>query len=159
LSQGSLVGPTSLVLDTSVAAKWYVPEELREEALELSARIGNCEVDLLAPSTIGPELFNAFFQQHRRGHLSLDEVREFFSSFTDAPISFFEIDPLTPRAVEIALESGVIVYDALFLALAEEAGTVVVTADDKLLREPHGMPYSRLAHPLAGLDSLISGAG
>jgi predicted nucleic acid-binding protein len=118
-------------------------------ARRLSARVGRGQVDLLAPSTIGPELFNAFLQQHRRGHLSLDEVREFFSSFADAPVSFFEI----------ALESGVIVYDALFLALTEDAGTVVVTADSKLLRALHGISYSRLAHSSAGVDSLIPGTG
>jgi hypothetical protein len=53
----------------------------------------------------------------------------------------------------------VIVYDALFLALAENAGTVVVTADSKLLRALHGISYSCLAYPLAGVDSLIPGTG
>jgi hypothetical protein len=52
--------------------------------LDLSAQVGASEAELLAPSTIGPELCNALFQQHRRGHLSLDEVREFFSSFAEA---------------------------------------------------------------------------
>ena len=41
----------------------------------------------------------------------------------------FETDPLISRAVEFTLDSGVVVYDAFFLALAEEAGTVVVIAD------------------------------
>jgi predicted nucleic acid-binding protein len=152
-------GPRPLVLDTSVAAKWYLPEELREEALELSARTGAGEAELLAPSIVVPELFNALFQQHRRGYLSLDEVREFFFSFMEAPVYLFEIDPLTSRATEIALSADVIVYDALFLALAEEAGTVMVTADGRLLRSLEGTSYARLAHPLAGLDSLISGTG
>ncbi len=39
-----------------------------------------------------------------------------------------------PRAVEITLESSVIVYDALFLAFAEDADKLVVTADGKLLK-------------------------
>ena len=153
-----LTAPRPLVLDTSVAAKWYLPEELREEALELATRVGTGEVQLLAPSIIGPELFNALYQQHRRTYLSLDEVRAFFSSFTEAPVSFFEIDPLTSRAVEITLDSGVVVYDALFLALAEEAGTVVVTADYKLLRVLSGTAYDRMAHYLADVGSLVPDA-
>ena len=153
-----LTAPRPLVLDTSVAAKWYLPEELREEALELATRVGTGEVQLLAPSIIGPELFNALYQQHRRAYLSLDEVRAFFSSFTEAPVSFFEIDPLTSRAVEITLDSGVVVYDALFLALAEEAGTVVVTADYKLLRVLSGTAYDRMAHYLADVGSLVPDA-
>jgi len=150
--------PRLLVLDTSVAAKWYLPEELREEALELSTRVGTGEVELLAPSTIGPELFNALFQQHRRGYLSLDEVREFSSSFREAPVSLFEFDPLSPRAVEISLDCGVVVYDALFLALAEEAGTVVVTTDYKLLQALRGTAYARLAHYLADVSTLVPNA-
>lgn len=130
---------------------------MRNEALELSARVGTGEIELLAPSTIGPELFNALFQQHRRGHLSLDETREFFASFREAPVYLFETDLLTTRAVEISLDSGVIVYDALFLALAEDANVVVVTADERLLHLIRGTPYASLAHPLAGVRSLVPG--
>lgn len=145
----------TFILDSSVAVKWYLPEELREEALKLSARMGAGDVELLAPATIGPEVFNALFQQHRRGHLSLDEVRRFFASFDEAPISLFEVDPLTPRAAEISLETGAIIYDALFLALAEEANTVMVTADGKLSTALKDTPYARLACDLANLDALI----
>lgn len=150
-------GVKPLVLDTSVAVKWYLPEELREEALELANRIEADEVELLAPSTIGPELFNAFFQQHRRGNLTLDEVRGFFASFRESPVSLFETDALTPRGVEISLDAGVIVYDALFLALAEDAATVMVTADERLLRLLRDTPYADLAHPLAAARDLLPG--
>lgn len=39
-----------------------------------------------------------------------------------------------PRATELVLDTGVVVYDTLFVVLAEYTGTVMVTADDKLLR-------------------------
>ncbi len=64
-----------------------------------------------------------------------------------------------PRAVELTFETGVIVYDALFLALAEDADTLVVTADGKLLKALEGAPYVRLAHPLADAGSLIPSTG
>ena len=60
-----------------------------------------------------------------------------------------------PGAAQITLSTGVIIYDALFLALAEETGTVMVTADRKLLRTLEGTPHARLAHPLADVESLI----
>lgn len=154
-----LSAPRPLVLDTSVAAKWYLPEELRDEALELATWVGTGEVQLLAPSIIAPELFNALYQQHRRTYLSLEEVRTFFSSFREAPVSLFEIDLLTSRAAEITVESGAVVYDALFLALAEEAGTVVLTADSKLLQVLRGTPYAHFAHSLVDVASLIPGSG
>ena len=60
-----------------------------------------------------------------------------------------------PRATEIVLDTGTVVYDALFLALAEDAGTVVVTADAKLLKAIEGTAFADLAHPLAEVGSLI----
>lgn len=39
-------------------------------------------------------------------------------------------EDLMPHAAEVALEARVIVYNALFLALAKDAGAVVITADE-----------------------------
>lgn len=152
-------GPArTLVLDTSVAVKWYLPEELHDEAIELLRRAEAGELELSAPSTIQPEFFNALWQQHRRGGLPLEEVRSAWGQFVLDPVSLYAPEDLMPRAVEIAYSSGIIVYDALFLALAEETGTIMVTADGKLLRSLENIPHSRLAHPLAEAGSLISGA-
>jgi predicted nucleic acid-binding protein len=60
-----------------------------------------------------------------------------------------------PRAVELTFETGVLVYDAFFLALAEDAVTPVVTADGKLLKALEDTPYTRLAHHLTDANSLI----
>jgi hypothetical protein len=84
-------------------------------------------------------------------------VREFFSSFREAPVSVFETDLLSPQAVEITLDSGAVVYDALFLALAEEAGTLVVAAGIKLLQTLPGTSYARLAYHLADVGRLLPG--
>ncbi len=46
----------------------------------------------------------------------------------------------------LPFQTGVIVYDALFLALVEDGDTVVVAADGKLLKAREGTPYARLAH-------------
>ena len=45
-------GPPPLVLDTSVAVKFYVPEEGYEQARELLAVVEDGGTKLLAPSTI-----------------------------------------------------------------------------------------------------------
>ncbi len=55
--------------------------------------------------------------------------------------------------------AGLQTYDALFLALAEDSGTVMVTADTKLLDVLAGTPYARLAHSLADVASLIPSTG
>jgi predicted nucleic acid-binding protein len=152
LSQERL--PRELVLDTSVAVKFYLPEEWREEALTILAAVGEGEAKLLAPSTVQPELFNALWQQHRRGKLSRVEVGEHWGDFSVTSIDLYAPEDLMPRAAQMALETGVIVYDALFLALAEDAGAFLVTADDRLLKALRGTVYAGLAQHLSAVDSL-----
>lgn len=65
-----------LILDTSVAVKFHVPEEQHEEARDLRTAFEDGRAELLAPGTILPEAFNAFWQLHRRDELSREEVRE-----------------------------------------------------------------------------------
>ncbi len=152
-------GPRELVLDTSVAVKFHVPENQHEEARALRTAFEEGRVELLAPGTILPEAFNALWQLHRRGELSREEVREGWDLISNLPLSLYAPEDLMPRAVQLTFETGVIVYDTLFLALAEDAETVMVTADDRLLKAIEGMSYARLAHHLAGVDSHVTGIG
>jgi predicted nucleic acid-binding protein len=46
-------------------------------------------VELLAPGTIPPEAFNAFWQLHRRGELSREEVREGWDLIFNLPLSLY----------------------------------------------------------------------
>lgn len=64
----------ALVLDTSVAVKFYVPEADKEKAERLLASATAGEVELLAPSTLMPEGYNAVWQQYRRGEIDVEEI-------------------------------------------------------------------------------------
>lgn len=143
-----LPDPRTLVLDTSVAVKFYLPEDLRDEALSVLASVEAGETKLLAPGTILPEFFNALWQQHRRGDLSLAEVREFWSEFSDTAVDLYAPESLMSHAVEITSSTSAIIYDALFLALAEEVDAVMVTADDTLLRVLRETPFAGRAQRL-----------
>jgi predicted nucleic acid-binding protein len=59
------------------------------------------------------------------------------------------------RAVHIALERGLIIYDALFLALAEHGETLAITDDDRMLKALEGTSYSDLAQQLIAVESLL----
>lgn len=68
--------PRRLVVDTGVAVKWHLDEGLSDEAVRLLDSVGSEVSGLLAPGTILPEFFSAFWQRYRRGDLSLVEVRQ-----------------------------------------------------------------------------------
>ena len=135
--------PSYLVVDTNVVVKWYLTEELEDEALSILVAGEREDVTLLAPDSVEPEFWNVLWQRHRRGELSLDEVRDYWDALEETPLLMGEVLPLMPLATEIAAHCGCIIYDALFVALAESEDTVVVTADEKLLNTLLETPYSK----------------
>lgn len=144
-----------LVVDTSVALKFYLPEEGHEEAVGLLEAAEAGAAELLAPGTILPEGFNAIAQQRRRGLLDEEDAQGAWEKLLGMPVYTFATEDLIERAAEIANETGVIVYDALFLALAEDADAVMVTADGKLVRALESTRYASLARPLERVSSLL----
>ncbi|CAN5906822.1 hypothetical protein BH23ACT11_BH23ACT11_00540 [soil metagenome] len=148
--------PRELVLDTSVAVKFHVPEERYKESRRLQSSFEDGAVSLLAPGTVLPEVFNAFWQKHRRDELTCDEVHIGWDLISELPLTLYAPEDLIGRAVEISFATNVIIYDALFLAFAEDADTVMITDDGKLIKAVKGTPYARLAHPLTDVDSLVS---
>lgn len=134
--------PNYLVVDTNVVVKWYLTESLEDEALAVLDAGERGDVALLAPDTVEPEFWNVLWQRHRQDELSLDDVRDYWDAFEESPLLMGEVLPLMPLATNVAAESGCIIYDALFVALAESEETVVVTADEKLLRALEGTRYA-----------------
>lgn len=147
--------PPYLVVDTSVVVKWYLTEELEEEALSVYEAGERGDVTLLAPDSAEPEFWNVLWQRHRKGELELEEVRDYWDVFEELPLLFAEVLALMPLAAEIAADSGCIIYDALFVALAESEGTVVVTADKKLLKELEGTRYAERGVYLADAADIL----
>ncbi len=138
-----------------MALKAYLEEDLAEEALRVLQAGRDGSAELLAPALILPEFRHALTKRNRRGELSSSEVQEIWERFGDYPLDFFEIEPLVPRAAEISGETGCTVYDAIFVALAESEGIVVLTADRKLIKALDGTPFASLLWSLDEVGELL----
>lgn len=133
-----------VVVDASVAAKWYLPEELSEEAGEVLEAGVQGKTQLGAPDLLAAELGNVFWHRRRRGDLTRDTVRQAWEAFDASPIVFFGTKSLTLPALEIALAYGCTVYDALYVALAEaNEDAAMLTADRKLFNRLSDSPFSQ----------------
>ncbi len=141
-----------------MALKAYLEEDLAEEALRVLQAGRDGSAELLAPALILPEFRHALTKRNRRGELSSSEVQEIWERFGDYPLDFFEIEPLVPRAAEISGETGCTVYDAIFVALAESEGIVVLTADRKLIKALDGTPFASLLWSLDEVGELLEGS-
>jgi predicted nucleic acid-binding protein len=134
-----------LVLDASVAVKWFIEEPGTAAALALLSQ----DEALIAPDLLVVEVANAAWRHLMRGdlqHAQLAHVPE------AVPRMFAELWPtvwLASRAFEIAAELRHPVYDCFYLALAESEEATLVTADRRLVSRLAGSRWEALCRPLA----------
>ena len=123
-----------LVVDASVAVKWFVSEPLLENArLLLSHRL-----DLHAPDFVLVEFANVIWKKVRRKELPASpRYVDALSSLNDI-ITLHPVAELIERAMQIALEIEHPVYDCLYLACAEGTESELVTADRNLVNKVSG---------------------
>ena len=122
-----------VVSDASVIVKWFIEEEHSDKALKLRDMHVNGEVSVAAPELMPFEVLNALKYS---GLFELDELKAAAISLSSYGIELYSLKgELAERAVEIAVEKDITVYDAVYLALANELSTVLYTADEKLIRK------------------------
>jgi predicted nucleic acid-binding protein len=117
-----------VVVDASVAVKWFLPEELSVNAQMLLT----ADYQLLAPDLLWAELGNVLWKKHRRDELDQRTTTRLLRDFSRLPIEFHAAGRWTEAALDLAIRHGVTVYDGLYLALAAGNGCRVVTADRRL---------------------------
>lgn len=125
-----------LVLDASVAAKCFITEDGSAAA----RRFVISDQRLVAPDLLLLEMASIAAKRARRGDISEDLAVEIV---TDARGLVDEIVPaagLVRQALEFALK-GFSAYDGIYLALAEQRRSAVLTVDSKLLSraQAHGL--------------------
>jgi predicted nucleic acid-binding protein len=121
------------VIDASVLIKFYVPEILSDRAERLLAKVGNKNIDLLAPDLIYPEAGNILWKKQRLKELTPSEAEEITDAILSLPLMIEASKSLLPLAVDIAIACGITVYDALYLSLAKVYETTLITGDRKLV--------------------------
>jgi predicted nucleic acid-binding protein len=126
--------PQIAIVDASVAVKWVMAEEHGDAAL----RLLECGLDLTAPAHWLSEAANAIWAAFRRGDLVEQEAHERAAFLAATPITPVPLERLVKDAMGIAVRLGVTIYDALYLALAEERGAMLVTDDQRLLAAARG---------------------
>lgn len=136
----------TVVVDASVAAKWFLPEPDASAASEwLDDRYR-----LAAPDLIRAEIGNIVWKLQRRGVLDSDAAFETIERFLSVPLEIHDSASLLAPALEIAMATGRPVYDSLYLALAVELGGTVVTADDRWVNALAGSPFAGFVRSLGG---------
>ena len=122
-----------LILDASVAVKWYVEEELREQALALRHDYYEEKLLLISQPLLLYEVANAL-----RYHptLSSEDVMTAIDSLLAMQFNLITLGKSEAEvAVKIAFDENLSMYDATYLALADITGTQIVTADESFYKK------------------------
>jgi predicted nucleic acid-binding protein len=122
------------ICNSSVSFKWVVPEVDSDKALRLRDNFRNGVHELLAPDVFPIEIGHALTRAERQGRVSAaNGWALWLGVMADCPHLVPSI-PLMPRAYEISSRMRVGIYDCLYVALAEQENSELVTADDKLIK-------------------------
>jgi predicted nucleic acid-binding protein len=119
----------TLVIDASVAIKWFIDEPFTEQALALL----NDGEPLIAPELILAEVLNAAWKRARRGDIRWLHFHEISAALNTPLLALEPLHSLARRAAEVAEQLDHPLYDCFYLALAEQRDAAFVTADQRLL--------------------------
>lgn len=128
------------VVDSSVAVKWFVQEELREEALQLL----DWSEGLSAPDLIVTEVAGVAWKKCIRGEIERDHAGFIATAIRGYIGTLHSSVDLIEQALQIALSLNHPIYDCLYLACAENVGGVMVTVDRRLLLKVQGTSFGGL---------------
>jgi predicted nucleic acid-binding protein len=140
----------TIVVDASVALKWYIEEEDSAAALALLASGER----LIAPDLLVAELCNGAWRLIRRGELRSEQLAIIASGVAAAFATLYGSARLAPRAAAIALELDHPVYDCFYLALSEAQDASLVSADRRLIAKVEGGSFAPRTKCLKDLPHL-----
>jgi predicted nucleic acid-binding protein len=136
----------TIIVDASVAFKWFVPESDSDRALALF----ETAEPLYAPDLVLTEVSNAMWARLRK--IDGDHgpaVKAATSALPRMLTLLVPVVELLPRAIELAFDLQHPIYDCIYLALAEREKAALVTADRRLITSAENGGHSALVRALA----------
>jgi predicted nucleic acid-binding protein len=128
---------TRVIVDASVAAKWYLRdggEPLVQEAFALLEDYVRGELQLLVPDLFWAEMGNIFWKSVRYGRQTKSQAEAALGSLRQRQFATVPSDTLLDQAFRIATGFDRSFYDSLYIAAAIQFESKLVTADEKLAR-------------------------
>ncbi len=135
----------TLVVDASVALKWFVLEadsEAAERLLENAA-------PLHAPTLLMSEFANGLWKNRKRDLIDAEQAQRALATLPRSINVWRPTDRYLGEALGMAMALDHPIYDMVYLAMARESGARVVTADQRFLRRVSGTAHESQVIALA----------
>jgi len=122
----------TVVADASVIVKWFVEEEHTKTSLQMRDDYVAQRTAIIVPAVAGFEVLNALRYSGGFGTDDLLEVARTLDGYQLMEVALH--GDHSEEAIKIAVDLGITVYDASYLALGKVRGIDVFTADEELLK-------------------------
>ena len=120
-----------VVVDAGVVTSLFIEGEGASQARTLFRRL-EAGGEVAVPGFCLAECADAFRRQAQSGKASPQQAQEWLAALRALPLRIVPIGGLLPRALALGLSHDLGVYPALYIALAEQLGCPLVTADERL---------------------------
>jgi len=122
-----------LVIDASVAAKWFIPEEDSDKASRIVKSYADGKIDLYAPDLLVYELANVLrYRPDITEEALSDNIEELFKlQLSLIPPSSDIVSVAAEKARDLDLST----YDACYVVIAQAIAANLVTADTELYKK------------------------
>ena len=139
--------PKSVLLDSSVVLKWFRKNEAwRDVALQIRKAYLEGHLVIYVPDLLIYEIANVL---RYKPDMIPAQIKELVGSLFGMQIKIVQISSeVIGRAVDLACAYEITVYDAAFLAMAEQLRTDFISSDEKLTQKLGSLPY---VHSLGNL--------
>ena len=127
-------GVLAVVIDSSAALKWVLPEPGSERSLVLLDAREAGDLVLIAPRVFMEEAASALTKRCRRKELTLGQAQEAFRLLERRRPLLADESGLLQSAFALALRRQLSLGDCLYLALAIERQCNLITADRRFYR-------------------------
>ena len=128
-----------IVLDASLAVKFFVIEVFTAQAVALSRFWKATGIELIAPDFMPSEFATALRKKIQEGILTAAGAKQLMGELYKYDIDLRPSQPLHDRAIDLAVELNQrLAYDCHYLALAESLDCDFWTADRPFYRAAQG---------------------
>ena len=122
-----------IVPDANVVAKWFLgDEDLATHAIAVRDALRDGALEGVAPDHLPYEVGQTLVKAIRRGRLDSERIVPALEALSDFGLELVRFDHLRDASVSLALELGVSLYDAAYLAVSEGRAAPLITADRRL---------------------------
>lgn len=123
----------NIIIDSSVIAKWYLPDERDNQALKIQQDFSSKTIFISVPLLIFYEVNNILKNAAKSLRISKEKTYQAYEDLLQLDFTVYSSTALFKKALQLAIVFDITSYDASYIALAEYLKVPLFTADEKLI--------------------------